>query len=151
MMGIAIFVIILIIDQLTKYWAVNYLMEVRDIPIIQGFFHLTYVENRGAAFGILQNQRLFFIIITAAVVIAIVGYLLKEKKVHWILKISLYLVLAGAIGNFIDRMRLGYVIDFFHLYNRFPVFNVADCAIVVGALGAAYFIIRRDIQLKKEH
>lgn len=150
-MGIAIFVIILIIDQLTKYWAVNYLMEVRDIPIIQGFFHLTYVENRGAAFGILQNQRLFFIIITAAVVIAIVGYLLKEKKVHWILKISLYLVLAGAIGNFIDRMRLGYVIDFFHLYNRFPVFNVADCAIVVGALGAAYFIIRRDIQLKKEH
>lgn len=144
-------VVVLIIDQLTKLWALNQLQVIGDIPIIQNWFHLTYVENRGAAFGMLQNQRLFFFVMTLICVAGILIFLAKNKDTPLVLKFSLYLILAGALGNLIDRIRLGFVVDFFHFYHRFPVFNVADIAVVAGALLISYYVIRYDaFENKKE-
>ena len=143
-MGLLIVIFIIVLDQLSKFAALNYLKEAGDIPLIQNIFHLTYVENRGAAFGFFQNQKLFFIITTTIVVAAIVYYLIKTKQIMWPLRLGLYLIIGGAIGNLIDRVRFGFVIDFFHIVNRWPVFNVADSAIVVGAILVSYIILRYD-------
>ncbi len=150
-MGVIILAVVLLTDQLTKLWAVDSLKTVRDIPIIQNIFHLTYVENRGAAFGMLQNQRLLFIITTSLVLTGIVIFMVKNRKnMHVLLKISLSLVMAGALGNFIDRMRYGFVVDFFHFVDRFPVFNVADCAVVIGGILLSYYVIKYDSVEAKE-
>lgn len=130
---------IVILDQVTKMWAINTLKDGGVITIIPNFFRLVYVENFGAAFGILQNRKWIFIIISIIVIIAVVLFMLKNyNKLNIILKISLAMLLGGAIGNFIDRVRLGYVVDFlsFRLFNayEFPVFNVADIFIVVSTL-----------------
>ena len=143
-MGFLIVVFIIVLDQLSKFAALNYLKEISDFPLIEGIFHLTYVENRGAAFGLFQNQKLFFIVTTTIVISAIIYYLLTTKKIMLPLRLGLYLIAGGAIGNLIDRVRFGYVIDYFHLVDRFPVFNIADSAVVVGAILVSYMIIRYD-------
>lgn len=129
---------ILGLDQFTK-WLVVRGMELHEkIPVIGNFFSITSHRNRGAAFGILQDQRWFFVAITIVIVIAIVYYMrrmVSEGKV-W-LPIALSLVLGGALGNFIDRAVFGEVVDFLHFYfafadYHFPNFNVADSAICVG-------------------
>lgn len=127
-----------LIDQGTKYLVATR-MEIQDqIPVIGNFFILTSHRNKGAAFGILQDQQWFFIIVTVVVVIGIVWYLQRVKNAEGsarILPLALSLVLGGALGNFIDRLRMGEVVDFF-LFNfgsySFPIFNVADACIVVG-------------------
>lgn len=149
-MGFLIVLFIIALDQLSKFAVLNNLKEVGDIPLIQDIFHLTYVENRGAAFGFFQNQKLFFVITTTIVVAAIIFYLLRTKNLMWPLKIGLYLIIGGAIGNLIDRLRYGFVVDFFHIVNRWPVFNIADSAIVVGAILVSYMILRYDTVTKKE-
>lgn len=124
------------LDQFTKYLTVLSIDEGSYIPIIQDIFGLSYVKNRGAAFGILQEQRWFFIVFTTIIVIGIVYYYFKlpKNKKYNPIKFTLILFIAGAIGNFIDRVRLEYVVDmlYFKLID-FPVFNVADCYVVVGA------------------
>jgi len=147
-MGLLIVIFIIVFDQLSKFAALNYLKEVGDIPLIQDIFHLTYVENRGAAFGLFQNQKLFFIVTTTLVVAAIIYYLIRTRKMMWPLRIGLYLIIGGAIGNLIDRVRFGFVVDFFHIVNRWPVFNIADSAIVVGAVLVSYIILRYDTVTK---
>ncbi len=107
-----------------------------QIPVIGNFFLITSHRNRGAAFGILENQRWFFIIVTTIVVIGIIWYLQKVMKTNnKLLPLALSLVLGGAIGNFIDRILTGEVVDFlqfnFGSY-EFPIFNVADSCIVIG-------------------
>ncbi len=137
-------IILVALDQLTKWLAVTRLKPIHDIPLIDGIFHLTYVENKGAAFGLLQGKHLFFIFITIIVVVGVSIYyyqLPKERKYHW-MRFSLTLLVAGAIGNLIDRVRLQYVIDF--LYFKlidFPVFNVADICVVVGVSILMIFIV----------
>jgi signal peptidase II len=114
----------------------------QSVPLINGVFHLTYTENTGAAFSILQNQRWLFIALTIIFIILATYYLIKHPKEKLIMRVGLSMVLAGAIGNLIDRILLGYVVDFFdfRLIN-FPVFNIADCAIDVGcALLVIYFL-----------
>jgi signal peptidase II len=105
-----------------------------SIPVIDEVFYITSHRNRGAAFGILQDQRYFFIIITIAVVGAVVYYL--QKHAHGkMLKFALALVLGGAIGNFSDRLLRGEVVDFLNVFigsYDFPIFNVADSALVIG-------------------
>lgn len=137
--------IIVIIDQLTKKWAIQALKNQGSKVIIKNFFELTYVENRGAAFGVLSDRRIFFIIITTVVVVVLVGYIFKNHKIMSSLeKISMSLILAGALGNFIDRLLNGYVVDLFSLRfgnYYFPVFNVADIAIVLGTLLLVYIIV----------
>ena len=131
-----IFIVSLAIDQITKYIAVSTLQGNPSIHVIGDFLRFTYVENRGAAFGILQNQRTFFIISTVVLVVFILAMIVFNKKITNFTRISLVLILSGAIGNFIDRLRLGYVIDFidvrFGSFYDFPVFNIADSCIVIG-------------------
>lgn len=136
-----IIVLLIGIDQLSKLWAVNYLKEIGSIPIIENVFHLTYVENRGAAFGILQNNQTIFIIV--AIVASIYGlYYLHTKKVNLVGKTGVLLIIAGAIGNAIDRVRLGFVVDYFDFRIIWEyVFNVADVFVVVGTILLCVYII----------
>nr|WP_317281955.1 signal peptidase II [uncultured Sellimonas sp.] len=122
-------------DQVTKYLAVIYLKDKPPFVIWDQVFELTYLENRGAAFGLLQNRTIFFVI-TACVVFAIVIFLyIKIPKTSKYLPLRLcgIFVFAGAAGNLIDRIRLGYVVDFFYFkLIDFPIFNVADIYVTVG-------------------
>ena len=122
------------IDQWTKSLAVAKLQT--SVELIKGVFEFTYVEHRGAAFGILQNHQMMFAAFTVIVVILIFAFYLKipQGKKYLPLNISLVVLMAGAIGNFIDRTYLGYVVDFlyFKLIN-FPVFNVADIYVTCSA------------------
>ena len=126
------------LDQYTKYLAVIHLKDKKpnnNINIINGVLELNYLENTGAAFGVLENQKAFFIFV-AVVVLSVIGYVLlktPDHKKYGILHISLSLIAAGAIGNMIDRIRLNYVVDFiyFSLIN-FPIFNVADMYVTVS-------------------
>ena len=128
--------IIFLVDQGSK-WLVKTKMDLgQEISVIGDFFYITSHRNRGAAFGILQDQRWFFIVITIIVVAALVWYIQKIKsQADKLLPVALSLVLAGALGNFLDRLLMGEVVDFFK-FNfgsyTFPIFNVADSAIVVG-------------------
>ncbi|MBX5490332.1 MAG: signal peptidase II [Chloroflexi bacterium] len=127
------------LDQVTKALAVAYLEPVGSIPLV-GFLRLTYVENRGAAFGVLQNQTLFFIVVGVAVV---AGLLASYRYLHTVpplLNVCLGLQLGGALGNLVDRVRQGYVVDFFDL-TWWPVFNIADSAIVVGVGVMTYYLL----------
>jgi signal peptidase II len=132
-----IFIILLIVaaDQITKYLTVTYLKPLGSIPVIEGIFNLTYVENRGAAFGILQNQRWFLVILPIIIVAAVVFYLVTHRRDSVLRRISLAVILGGALGNLIDRIFHGYVIDMLQTaFIEFPVFNVADSAVVCGTI-----------------
>ncbi|GIP20457.1 lipoprotein signal peptidase [Paenibacillus sp. J22TS3] len=128
--------IVFLIDQGTKYIIATKLQLNELVPVIGNFFVITSHRNRGAAFGILENQRWFFIVITVIVVLAIVWYMQKIKGgKNRLLPTALALVLGGAIGNFLDRALNGEVVDFL-MFNfgsyTFPIFNIADSCIVVG-------------------
>ena len=113
--------------------------------MINGIMNLTFVENRGAAFGMLSGARWFFVIITIIVTAAILIYIKKympKTKEYRLVKVALTLILAGAWGNVIDRMFRGYVVDYFEtVFIRWPVFNVADIYVVVGTIILAYAFI----------
>ena len=126
--------IILLLDQSTKHYVLTRMSPSQTIPVFQNYFHITFVKNAGAAFGIFQNQRIFFILITVVVVIIILlAYWKLARDQNIYLTIALGLQLGGALGNFIDRVRFGYVIDFLD-FRIWPVFNVADMAIVGGVI-----------------
>lgn len=134
-MYIILAVFIVIIDQGTKYLAIIRLKDKQPISIINNFLQLKYVENRGAAFGILQNKQMPLIIFTFLILIGIIYYLYKNRKLTKISKISLWGIIGGSIGNLIDRIRLNFVVDFIDVnfwgYYDFPVFNLADSFLVV--------------------
>lgn len=135
-LGILIVLVLTGLDQSTKHLAVLHLKGKSSIVFIKGVFELSYLENTGAAFGIFQNQRWVFMILTTFVIL-IIGYLyirLPDKKRYRFLSASLLLLLAGAVGNMIDRTINGYVVDFFYFsLIDFPVFNVADIYVVLSA------------------
>ncbi|KQX64708.1 MULTISPECIES: signal peptidase II [Paenibacillus] len=138
--------IVFILDQVSKWFIVKRIPLGEERPVLGDFFILTSHRNRGAAFGILQNQRWFFIVITLIVVIGILWYMrrtIRERKV--LLSFALSLLLGGAIGNFIDRALFGEVVDFLQftfdfslfgkaIYYIYPIFNLADSAIVIGVI-----------------
>ncbi len=129
--------IIVAIDQLTKKMAVDHLIGQGPQPLIDGFLGLRYIENRGAAFSILNNKQLLLILVTFVILGLIVGLLVKAIMNHSmiIVKISYALIIAGALGNFIDRIRLNYVVDFLEFrFIKFPIFNVADVSVVSGVI-----------------
>jgi signal peptidase II len=137
-------VIAIFIDQITKWLVVHNLKEKDSITIIPNVFELHYLENRGAAFGMLQNKQIIFLIGASIVLIAI-GYLYGKiphmSRYFW-LRFCAVLVCAGAIGNMIDRIRLNYVIDFFYFsLIDFPIFNVADCYVVVACVLFAILVL----------
>lgn len=126
------------LDQITKVLAANYLAALpgQTYALWPGVFHLTYTENRGAAFGMLQDARWFFIVATLVACTLLVAFLYKERaRMHLLMKVTLALILGGALGNFIDRLFLGYVRDMFSaIIINFAIFNVADSAISVGCV-----------------
>ena len=137
--GIDIIVCFLLIwiDQYTKQLAVLHLKDQPSYSIVDGVFELNYLENRGAAFGMLQNQKGFFLLISAIVLIAIAYILIKipDNRKYNILHILLVLIASGAIGNMIDRIRLEYVVDFFYfVLINFPIFNMADIYVSVACV-----------------
>lgn len=137
-------------DQWTKGLAVTKLKGNEPYVLIPGIFELNYTENRGAAFGLMQNQSIFFLIVTL-VVLAGVVYLfcrMPFKRFYWPLRAILVIFAAGTIGNFIDRMFLRYVVDFFYIrLINFPVFNVADMFITVSL---AAFVLLILLKYKEE-
>lgn len=146
----AIAILLLVgVDQLTKYWAEIYLQGQADIRLWADVFHLSYVENRGAAFGMMQGRQTLFVIITLAVLIGIVWYWrqLPHNKVGKWMKVALTLIISGAIGNLIDRVALNYVRDMFYFtLIDFPVFNVADICVVVGVILLFPLLLFGDIE-----
>jgi len=129
------------IDQFSKYLAIKYLKGVSSIPIINDVFHLTYVENRGAAFGLFQNNQIIFVVV--AMIACIVGlYYIYKKDLNLLAKSSIILLISGAIGNMIDRVRLGFVVDYFDFRIVWEyVFNVADIFVVVGTILLCIYIL----------
>ena len=138
------------IDQLSKILALKYLKNVESIPIIQNMFHLTYVENRGAAFGMFQNNQIIFVIV--ALVASIYGlYYLHKNKVNILGKVSILLIISGALGNLIDRVRLGFVVDYFDFRIIWEyVFNIADIFVVLGTILLCIYILFYDDNKEKQ-
>jgi len=144
------------LDQFTKYLATIHLAPVREIVIIDGVLSLFYHTNAGMAFGLFQGGRWFFVIFTV-LILAVLGYnyiTLPKDRIHNFIRAMLAVLVAGAVGNFIDRVRQGYVVDFifFRLIN-FPIFNVADILIVcsvIGMLIASVFVMRDEAKENKD-
>ena len=143
LLALAGFAVAVFADQLTKYLAVLFLKNAQPFTVIDGVFEFHYLENRGAAFGLMQNRQFVFVIGAAAIFI-IFAYLygkLPHEKKYYPLRICAVLLCAGAVGNMIDRLRLNYVIDF--LYFKlidFPIFNVADCYVVISCISFVLLI-----------
>jgi signal peptidase II len=132
---------LILIDQFTKVMIEQYYLLGESTPIIKGFFNFTYVRNTGAAFGFGAQahdsiRKFLFLLIPVLVCFYLVYLIWKTRKGDVLLSLAYSLILAGAIGNLIDRFWLGYVVDFFHFYFRdyhYPAFNVADSCVTVGA------------------
>lgn len=140
-----IFIIALLtlsLDQFTKFLATQNLILNKSLPVIKDIFYFTLVHNWGAAFGMLKNQGIFFIL-TSLLAIILIYLNLKNKRSQQplIYNLALSFILGGAIGNLLDRIFLGYVIDFLD-FRIWPVFNVADSAITIGAILLGYTILR---------
>ena len=134
--GFIIIIGCIVIDQITKIIARQYLMPKKQVVIIKNFFNFTYVENKGGAWGMFGGKLWLFIIITI-IALGVLFYLFKDfdLKNNPLYSISLSLIIAGAIGNFIDRLAFKYVTDFLDFYifgYDFPVFNVADICVTIG-------------------
>ena len=124
----------IVLDHLSKLLAVKLLAPIGSVPLWEGVLHLTYVENRGAAFGMLAEHRWVFMSISTIAIIAIAIYLYSGRNTSKLYTSALMLIVSGGIGNMIDRIALGYVVDFidFALID-FAVFNIADSLVCIGA------------------
>ncbi|OGX45329.1 MAG: signal peptidase II [Omnitrophica WOR_2 bacterium RIFCSPLOWO2_12_FULL_51_8] len=141
-MILSIIAAVLFLDQSSKFLISRNLFLHQSIPVIRGVFHLSLVHNRGAAFGMLKNQLWLFILASVSAVI-LASFGLKSGKRPRIYRVSLALILAGAIGNLIDRVSCGYVIDFLD-FRVWPVFNLADSAITIGAVLLGYQVLTKN-------
>ena len=132
---IYISIILLLIDQISKVLVVKLIDINSSIELIKNFFYLTYTHNTGAAFSILTGKRIFLILIALVILIVIFNYLRKNKIESKVEKIAFSLIIGGSIGNLLDRIVRGYVVDFldFKIFGyNFPIFNLADTFIVIG-------------------
>ncbi|MGJ9460617.1 signal peptidase II [Oceanobacillus sp. CF4.6] len=149
-----VFALIIIgMDQLTKWIVVKSMELGEQITVMENFFYLTSHRNSGAAWGILEGQMIFFYIVTVIVVIGIIYYMQSYAKYDKLLAIGLSLILGGAIGNFIDRIFRKEVVDFadFIIFNYdFPIFNVADSALTIGVILVIIATIIDEMKQRKE-
>lgn len=141
-MAFVLFALILAADQLTKYAISANFLPGESLPVVPHIFHITYVLNPGAAFGMLPQARWFFVLSAVALFIAFMAYHRQLKRQPAAFYYGCVAMLAGAVGNLIDRIRQGLVIDFFD-FRIWPVFNVADVAIVLGVAGMVFAILFR--------
>lgn len=144
MLDVIAIIILIIIDQITKYLAVLHLQDKPAFNIINGVLELNYLENRGAAFGMLQNQKIFFVFV-AVIILGVIAYILyktPDTSKYAMMHILLSLIAAGAIGNMIDRIRLNYVVDFIYfVLINFPIFNVADIYVTVATVILVFVLL----------
>ncbi|HYE69199.1 MAG TPA: signal peptidase II [Anaerovoracaceae bacterium] len=148
-----IIVFVVALDQLTKYLIKANLDLNSTIPLLDGIFHITYIQNSGAAFSMFQNKTGFLIAMQLTVITIVLVYLIKrQKKEHWCLLVSLSLIAAGGIGNLIDRAINGYVVDFLD-FRFWPIFNVADISVCVGCglLVVYMFFVEPKLNKEKEN
>jgi len=142
---------LILADQVTKVLAAELLQPVADIPLIDGVLHLHYAQNTGVAFSLLSGGDWIIVALTSAVAAAIAAYVLTHKnEVPKTAKILLGVILGGAVGNLIDRIFLGYVVDFIYVkIINFAIFNIADCGITVGAVLLMVWILWSDRKSRK--
>lgn len=144
-------VVLVGIDQLVKYLTVQNIPLHETVEFIPGVLSFTYHQNTGAAWSILEGQMWFFYIITIIVIGVIIYYMQSQKKHHPLLSTALSFLLAGAAGNFIDRLFHQYVIDMFRLeFIQFPIFNVADAALTVGVVLMIIYLIIDELNMYKQ-
>lgn len=145
-MEIIIIILGIILDRTSKLWAIGTLKEQLDIIVIKNFFQLSYLENRGAAFGIFKGKTIFLTLFALILIIGMIIFLFKHRKDNKLLTISLALIISGAIGNLIDRIYYNYVVDFILVHFKnvyyFPTFNIADVLVVIGTFLLAIYIIK---------
>ena len=152
MIPILIVILSVAADQISKYIVASNMEIGESFSFIKYIFNITYLTNTGAAFGVLKDHRWIFIIASIAAIIGITAvliYLLRRKE-FFVLQIAFALMLSGGIGNMIDRIYLGYVIDFLEFdFVNFAIFNIADSCITIGcAICILYIIIKRDTMFK---
>ncbi|MEG1640599.1 MAG: signal peptidase II [Ruthenibacterium sp.] len=141
---------LVILDQITKMLATTYLAPVGVLPFIPGVMQFRYILNDGAAFSILSGNRFFLIAVTSVALLALTLYLLFKKPQSRFEHFAWVLILAGGIGNLIDRVLHGVVVDFFEVtFMNFAVFNVADCFVCVGAALLLLFFVLEEVKNKK--
>ena len=131
---------VILIDQLAKQAVEHFMMPGESIPIIAGVFHLTFVLNPGAAFGILENQQWFFIVVALVLIVGASAFYYKVAREGPFFRYGCMALVGGAAGNLIDRLTVGTVVDFFD-FRVWPVFNIADIAIVLGMASMVYDIM----------
>jgi signal peptidase II len=145
-MELIIVIVGLILDRITKIWAINRLLGAEDIVVIKNIFSFSYVENRGAAFGIFQGKVNILAIITLAAIGGMIYFLIKYKPDSMLCRISIAMILSGAIGNLIDRVWYKHVVDFIMFHYKdiyyFPNFNIADMLVVIGTGLLSIYIIK---------
>lgn len=139
---IIIFAFVLFADQITKYYISHNFIPLNSVSLIGNLVNLTFVKNAGAAFGVLQNAQFLFIVVTSAILLIILIYFFISSKENILLRTSLVLIMSGGVGNLIDRVRQGYVVDFIDL-KIWPVFNISDMSVVIGSILLAYYILFR--------
>lgn len=147
---IIISIILLCIDQISKLLVVNLLTKTDSITIIKNFFYLTYINNDGAAFSILVGKRILLILIAVLVIVMLIRYIKKNNIQNKLELVSISLIIGGSLGNLMDRIVRGYVIDFldFKIFNyNFPIFNLADTFIVIGVFLLLLKEIRKENNL----
>ncbi|MCL2397653.1 MAG: signal peptidase II [Defluviitaleaceae bacterium] len=132
------------IDQFTKYLAVTHLRPITEFVLIDGVFSLRYAENSGMAFGLFQDGRWVFVVLTVAVLSGVVWFYaaLPKTRYHNTVRFFLLMFIGGALGNFVDRLLQGYVVDFFFFsLINFPIFNMADIFLVVAVVAMAFITL----------
>lgn len=139
-MAFCLFAVLLVLDQAVKSYVSSVMLLGESIPVIDGIFHITYILNPGAAFGMLANQRWFFILAGLAIIAAFWRYHPWLKQQCSWFRFGCVSLLSGAVSNLIDRIRIGMVVDFFD-FRIWPIFNIADVAIVLGVASMIYAIL----------
>ncbi|MFO7815295.1 MAG: signal peptidase II [Halanaerobiales bacterium] len=139
-MFIIIVFILVFIDQLIKHMIFNNYMLGQSMPLIEDFLYITYIKNTGVAFGFLKNNNIFMVIVISVIIILLLFFYFHEKKKSLVLNISIMLLVSGAIGNLIDRIMRGFIIDYIN-FTFWPAFNLADTLIVIGSFLLGFYII----------
>lgn len=141
----ALTLLVVLLDYITKRIVSGNMVLYQSIPVIKGVFNITYVKNTGASFGMMAGARWFFVAVTVILIAAVIYYAVKNKITDKLFLVSASFVVGGGIGNLIDRIATGAVVDFFDFcLINFAIFNVADCFVVVGVILMVIYYIKEE-------
>ena len=147
----ALTLLVVLLDYITKRIVSGNMVLYQSIPVIKGVFNITYVKNTGASFGMMAGARWFFVAVTVFLIAAVIYYAVKNKITDKLFLVFASFVVGGGIGNLIDRIATGAVVDFFDFcLINFAIFNVADCFVVVGVILMAIYYIKEEKTKKEE-